>query len=78
MLQQRHGRTFGLDPTYVPDEGGRVRFWGFSILVINNWEKFLNEIELERLEAASYHYQIWKKDLETGGEDVIAQCTTPH
>ena len=63
-------------PIYVPDEGGQHRFWGFSILVIN-WEKFLNEIELERLEAASYHYQIWKKDLETGEKIVIAQCTTP-
>ncbi len=43
----RHGRTL-FDPIYVPDEGGQHRFWGFSILVIN-WEKFLNEIELERL-----------------------------
>ena len=75
-LQQGGMGALLFDPIYVPDEGGQHRFWGFSILVIN-WEKFLNEIELERLEAASYHYQIWKKDLETGEKIVIAQCTTP-
>lgn len=75
-LQQGGTGALLFDPVYVPDEGGQTRFWGFSILVIN-WEKFLNEIELERLEEASYHYQIWKKDLETDEKIVIAQCSTP-
>ena len=35
-------------------------FWGFSILVIN-WERFLEEIELEKLDEAGYRYQIWKE-----------------
>ena len=75
-LQQGGTGALLFDPIYVPDEGGEKRFWGFSILVIN-WEKFLDEIELERLEDASYHYQIWKKDLETGEKIVIAECRTP-
>ena len=74
----RQGGTGALlfDPIYLPDQDGQSRFWGFSILVIN-WERFLEEIDLDRLEDASYHYQIWKKNLETEEQIVIAQCTTP-
>lgn len=75
-LQQGGTGALLFDPIYVPGENGQKQFWGFSILVIN-WEKFLSEIELDRLEDASYHYQIWKQNLETGEKIVIAQCTTP-
>ena len=75
-LQQGGTGALLFDPIYVPDQNGQKRFWGFSILVLN-WEKFLDEIQLEKLEDASYHYQIWKKDPETGKKIVIAQCTTP-
>ena len=75
-LQQGGTGALLFDPIYVPDQDGGKDFWGFSILVLN-WEKFLNEIQLEKLEDASYHYQIWKKDPATGDKIVIAQCTTP-
>ena len=58
------------DPAYVTDENGEEKFWGFSILVMN-WDNFIQEVELEKLEEAGYDYQIWKKDLYTGKKIVI-------
>ena len=60
------------DPVYRTDDKGCKKFWGFSILVID-WQKFIKKMELDQLENAGYHYQIWKK----GTDDekiVIAQC----
>ena len=59
-----------LDPAYITDQNGEERFWGFSILVMN-WDNFIQEVELEKLEEAGYDYQIWKKDLYTGEKIVI-------
>ena len=60
------------DPIYTDDGNGKEQFWGFSILVVN-WERFIEETELNKLEQAGYHYQIWKKDLDTGEKIVIAE-----
>ncbi len=49
------------DPIYVKDENSEEVFWGFSILVIN-WKNFLEELNVESLEAESYHFRIWKYD----------------
>ena len=60
------------DPVYRMDDKGCKKFWGFSILVMD-WQKFIKKMELDQLENAGYHYQIWKK----GTDDekiVIAQC----
>lgn len=60
------------DPVYRADDKGCKKFWGFSILVMD-WQKFIKKMELDQLENAGYHYQIWKK----GTDDekiVIAQC----
>ena len=60
------------DPVYRTDDKGCKKFWGFSILVID-WQKFIKKMELDQLEDAGYHYQIWKK----GTDDekiVIVQC----
>lgn len=61
------------DPIYMTDETGIKSFWGFSILVID-WEKFINDIQLNALEAAAYHYRIWKTDMSTGEKISIAEC----
>lgn len=58
------------DPDYITDQNGEEKFWGFSILVMN-WDNFIQEVELEKLEEAGYDYQIWKKDLYTGEKIVI-------
>ena len=60
------------DPVYRMDDKGCKKFWRFSILVID-WQKFIKKMDLDQLENAGYHYQIWKK----GTDDekiVIAQC----
>lgn len=71
-LKQGGTGSLLFQPIYTKDENGEKSFWGFSILVIN-WEKFMDGIELNKLEDAGYHYQIWKKDLYTGEKIVIAQ-----
>lgn len=58
------------NPIYMEKGGQDDNFWGFSILVIN-WEKFIEEIELDKLESAGYYYQIWKKDIYTGEKVII-------
>ena len=58
------------DPVYVTDDDGEKKFWGFSILVMN-WDNFIQQVELDKLEDAGYAYQIWKKDLYTGEKIVI-------
>ena len=63
------------DPIYTSSTEGEEQFWGFSVLVLN-WEKFLNEVELNKLESAGYQYKIWKKDDETvEGTLVLAEST---
>ena len=61
------------DPVYTTDASGHRSFWGFSILVID-WQRFIQEMELDKLEEAGYHYQIWKKDADTGEPIEIAKC----
>lgn len=61
------------DPIYRADAQGERQFWGFSILVLN-WERFLDEMELDKLEEAGYHYEIWKKNVSSGEKNIIAQC----
>ena len=71
-LKQGGTGSLLFDPVYTKDENGKETFWGFSILVMN-WEKFIDEIELDKLEDAGYQYQIWKKDLYSGEKIVVAQ-----
>ena len=71
LLQGGNGVLL-FDPVYRTDDKGCKKFWGFSILVID-WQKFIKKMDLDQLENAGYHYQIWKK----GTDDekiVIAQC----
>lgn len=69
LVQGGTGALF-FDPAYITDQNGEEKFWGFSILVMN-WDNFIQEVELEKLEEAGYGYQIWKKDLYTGEKIII-------
>lgn len=60
------------DPIYTQDAFGGKKFWGFSILVID-WNRFIDEIGLEKLGDASFAYQLWKEDNNTGAQVIIAQ-----
>ena len=44
------------DPIYVDDE-----FWGFSMLVLN-WDSFLSELHMDKLQEANYQFDVWKMD----------------
>ena len=61
------------DPVYQIDAQGNKKFWGFSVLVMD-WEKFIDKMELDKLEDAGYHYQIWKRGNKDDEQVVIAQC----
>ena len=50
------------DPIYNADGS----FWGFSILVID-WDAFVEKLNLENLEKASYYYRIWRMD----GDEIL-------
>lgn len=60
------------EPIYITDKSGGKSFWGFSILVLD-WNRFLEELELDKLTDASYCYQIWKKDGNSEKKTIIAQ-----
>lgn len=60
------------EPIYITDKSGEKSFWGFSILVLD-WNRFLEELKLDKLTDASYCYQMWKKDGNSGKKTIIAQ-----
>ena len=60
------------EPIYITDKSGEKSFWGFSIPVLD-WNRFLEELELDKLTDASYCYQMWKKDGNSGKKTIIAQ-----
>ena len=59
------------EPIYIKDTPAHKKFWGFSILVLD-WEKFTEELDLDKLDDASYCYQIWKKAGSTQKKTTIA------
>ena len=73
-FELRQGGTGALlyDPIYL-EKDGKKQFWGFSILVLN-WERFVEELQIDKLEEAGYHYNVWKYD--TNGDKVsIMVCS---
>ena len=60
------------DPIYTTDAAGKKTFWGFSILVID-WDKFLKEVGLERLNDAAFTYRLWKENSSEDVPVIIAQ-----
>ena len=67
------------NPVYQMNTSGTEEFWGFVILVID-WDKFMKSIDLEELSDASYAFDIWKKDGDTGERKTIisGQKTMPR
>ncbi|MCB8562325.1 ATP-binding protein [Faecalibacillus intestinalis] len=59
------------DPIYIND-GNEKKFWGFSILVLN-WDAFLEELEVDKLEDATYHFKVWKEG-NKGKHVIIMSC----
>ena len=61
-----------LHPVYKSDSIDNDSFWGFVIMVID-WDKFIDEIGVDRLSEASYCYEIWTTDETTGNRFVLTQ-----
>ena len=59
-------------PVYKEDSIDNDSFWDFVIMVID-WDKFIDEIGLDRLNEASYCYEIWTTDDTTGNRVVLTQ-----
>ena len=59
------------DPIYIND-GNEKKFWGFSIHVLN-WDAFLEELEVDKLEDATYHFKVWKEG-NKGKHVTIMSC----
>ena len=72
--QLKQGGTGALlfHPIYQNNIIGNDTFWGFVIIVID-WDKFIDEIGMERLSEASYCYEIWTNDENTDDRIVLAQ-----
>lgn len=72
--QLKQGETGALlfHPVYQNNITGNDTFWGFVIIVID-WDKFIDEIGMERLSEASYRYEIWTNDENTDDRIVLAQ-----
>ncbi len=61
------------DPVYVKDSNGDSKFWGFSLLVLD-WDRFIEETEIGKLEDTGYHYQVWRCLDDNGERTMIASC----
>ena len=59
-------------PVYQNNITGNDTFWGFVIIVID-WDKFIDEIGMERLSEASYCYEIWTNDENADDRIVLTQ-----
>ena len=60
------------NPIYQTENDGDSAFWGFVILVID-WDKFIDEMELDRLSDADFCYEIWNYDGNSGEKVVMAK-----
>ena len=58
-------------PVYLPDGRGHHSFWGFVVIVID-WQKFLNETGLDQLSRSSFLYEIWTHNNKDGQPVTIA------
>ena len=64
------------NPVYQKDAPGNENFWGFVVLVID-WNRFIDQIGLDKLNDASYNYEIWKSDGDLSNRFVLAQSEEP-
>ena len=60
------------NPVYQKDASGNENFWGFVALIID-WDRFIEQIGLDKLNNASYSYEIWKNEGNTSTRVVLAK-----
>ena len=60
------------DPIYRTGMDGTRTFWGFSVLVLD-WDRFVDELELDHLLESGYHFRIWTEHPDSG-QAILAEC----
>ena len=60
------------NPVYQKDASGNENFWDFVALIID-WDRFIEQIGLDKLNDASYSYEIWKNEGNTSNRVVLAK-----
>ena len=71
-LKQGGKGTQLFNPVYQKDASGNENFWGFVALIID-WDRFIEQIGLDKLNDASYSYEIWKNEGNTSNRVVLAK-----
>ena len=72
--QLKQGGTGALlfNPVYQDNNSDYGGFWGFVILVID-WNRFIDEINLNYLSDADFCYRIWSYDRDGRGRIILAE-----
>ena len=71
-LKQGGKGTLLFNPVYQKDASENENFWGFVALIID-WDRFIEQIGLDKLNDASYSYEIWKNEGNTSNRVVLAK-----
>ena len=72
--QLKQGGTGALlfNPVYQDNNSEQGEFWGFVILVID-WDRFIEEINLDYLSDADFSYRIWTYDRDGNDRIILAE-----
>ena len=72
--QLKQGGTGALlfNPVYQDNNSEQDEFWGFVILVID-WDRFIEEINLDYLSDADFCYRIWTYDRDSSDRIILAE-----
>ena len=72
--QLKQGGTGALlfNPIYQDNNSDKGEFWGFVILVID-WNRFIDEINLNYLSDADFCYRIWSYDRDGNDRIILAE-----
>ena len=72
--QLKQGGTGALlfNPVYQDNNSEQDEFWGFVILVID-WDRFIEEINLDYLSDADFCYRIWTYDRGSSDKIILAE-----
>ena len=72
--QLKQGGTGALlfNPVYQDNNSEQGEFWGFVILVID-WDRFIEEINLDYLSDADFCYRIWTYDRGSSDKIILAE-----
>lgn len=72
QLKQGGAGALLFNPVYQDNNSEQDEFWGFVILVID-WDRFIEEINLDYLSDADFCYRIWTYDRGSSDKIILAE-----